>query len=64
MNQDMSGAQAPMPEQPKKSNTGIIIAVVVVVVLCICCVAAGGIYYLYQNGDKLFGTGAMLLSAL
>ncbi len=62
MNQDMSSA--PMPEQPKKSNTGLIIAVVVVVVLCLCCVAAGGAYYLYQNGDQIFGTGALLLQTL
>ncbi len=64
MNQDMSSAPAPMPEQPKKSNTGLIVAVVVVVLLCICCVVAGGAYYLYQNGDKFFGAGAVLLQAL
>ena len=64
MNQDMSSAPEPMPEQPKKSKTGLIIAVVVVVVLCLCCAAAGGAYYLYQNGDKLFGTGALLLQAM
>ncbi|MEW6406358.1 MAG: hypothetical protein AB1649_31630 [Chloroflexota bacterium] len=38
------------PEQPKKSNTGIIIAVVVVVLLCCCCVIGLGGYFL---GDCL-----------
>lgn len=64
MNPDMSSAQAPMPDAPKKSNTPIIIAVIVVVVLCICCVIVGGGYYLYQNGDKLFGTGMLLMQSL
>ena len=64
MNQDMSSAPSPMPEQPKRSNTPLIIAVVLIVVLCICCLAVGGIYYLYQNGDQLFGTGGLLLSVL
>jgi hypothetical protein len=36
------------PEQPKKSNTGIIIAVVAVLVLCCCCIAAA---LLWQFGD-------------
>ncbi len=57
MNQSMSSAPTPMPEQPKKSNTGLIIAVIVIVVLCLCCAVIGGGYYLYQNGDKIFGTG-------
>ncbi len=60
MNQDMS-APSPLPEQPKKNNSGLIIAIVVVVLLCLCCIALGGIYYLYQNGDRIFGTGATLL---
>jgi hypothetical protein len=64
MNPDMSSAPAPMPEAPKKSNTPIIIAIVVVVVLCICCAIVGGGYYLYQNGDKIFGTGMMLIQPL
>jgi hypothetical protein len=61
MNQGMS---SPMPEQPKKSNSGLIIAVVVIVLLCLCCILAGGAYYLYQNGDQLFGTGALILRVL
>jgi hypothetical protein len=28
------------PEQPKKSNTGMIIGIVVVVLLCCCCITA------------------------
>ena len=64
MNADMSSAPAPMPQEPKKSNTPIIIAVIVVVVLCLCCVVLGGGYYLYQNGDKIFGTGFQLMQSL
>jgi hypothetical protein len=64
MNPDMSSTPAPAPSAPKKSNTPVIIAVIVVVVLCICCVIGGGAYYLYQNGDKIFGTGLLLLQAL
>jgi hypothetical protein len=63
MNPDMSSAPAPTPEAPKKSNTGIIIAVIVVVVLCLCCLIGFGGYYLYQNGDKLFGTGLVLMQS-
>ena len=37
---------APVPVEPKKSNTGLIIGVVVVLLLCCCCVLiAGGAYY-------------------
>ncbi len=54
----------PAPQAPKKSNTPLIIAVIVIVILCICCLAAAGIYYLYQNGDQLFGTGSLLLNSL
>lgn len=41
---------SPTPEQPKKSNTGMIIAIVVVVLLCCCCVAAG---LAWQFGDQI-----------
>jgi hypothetical protein len=38
------------PEQPKKSNTGMIIGIVVVVLLCCCCaIALGGYFY----GDQI-----------
>lgn len=41
------------PEQPKKSNTGLIIAVVAVVLLCCCCIGAAGAWWLWNNGDQL-----------
>jgi len=63
MNDNMS-TPTPMPDAPKKNNTMVIIAVVVVVVLCCCCAVGGLGYYLYQNGDAIFKTGAMLLSAM
>lgn len=63
MNDNMS-APTPMPDAPKKNNTPMIIAVVVIVVLCCCCLAGGLGYYFYQNGDKIFNAGAMLLSAM
>jgi hypothetical protein len=54
----------PMPEEPKKNNTGIIIAVVVVVLLCCCCIGAIGLYWLWNNGDQLFGTAMNLAATL
>jgi hypothetical protein len=58
-------APAPLPEEPKKNNTALIIGIIAVVLLCCCCLAAVGIY-LYQNGDRIFGTGylPLLLQAL
>jgi hypothetical protein len=38
------------PEQPKKSNTGIIIAIVVVVLLCCCCIGGA---LAWQYGDLI-----------
>jgi hypothetical protein len=50
----------PQPAAPKSNKTGIIIAVVLVV-LCCCCVVFGGLgYWLWNNGDQLLGTGALL----
>lgn len=63
MNDNMS-VPTPMPDAPKKNNTPLIIAAVVVIVLCCCCAGGGLIYYLYQNGDTIFKTGAMLLHAM
>jgi TRAP-type C4-dicarboxylate transport system permease small subunit len=37
------------------SSKTIIIVVVVLLVLCCCALVSGGAYYLYQNGDKIFG---------
>ena len=49
----------PAPEP--KSNRTMIIVVVVLVVLCCCCVIGGGLgYWLWNNGDQLMGTGALL----
>ncbi len=61
MNDPMS---TPVPEQPKKSNQGLIIAVVVVVVLCCCCLALGAGYYLWLNGDSLMQGLNGLVSSL
>lgn len=41
------------PEEPKKSNTGLIIGAVVVLVLCCCCISAG---LLWQYGDALISS--------
>jgi hypothetical protein len=72
MNQDFSsqtpggpnmGTGAPTPGEPKKNNNTLIIVIVVLVVLCCCCAAAAAGYYLYQNGDQIFGlnnTGFLL----
>ncbi len=44
---------SPMPEAPKKSNTGLIIGIAVAVVLCCCCIlAVGGWFY----GDQIMQT--------
>lgn len=48
-----------MPVEPKKNNT-VMYIVIGVVVLCCCCTSLFAIYYLYQNGDAIFGTGSML----
>ncbi len=69
MNQDMPSTPEPAPlpivEEPKKNNNNIwLIVGIVLVVLCCCCLIAAAGVYLYQNGDRLFGTGALLLSAL
>jgi hypothetical protein len=52
----------PLPAEPKKNRTGIIIAVVVVILCCCCLVGSGLGYYLWTNGDQIFGTGALLPS--
>lgn len=40
----------PMPEAPKKNNTGLIIGIVVAIVLCCCCAL---IVVGWQFGDQL-----------
>jgi len=55
-------SQPPLSPPPAKSNTRtIIIIVVVVLLLCCCCSLAGLGYFLYQNGDQIFGN---MISAL
>lgn len=60
-------SSAPSPaapaEPPKKSNTPVIIGVIAFLALCVCCALAVGVYYLYTNGDQLFGTGVRLMQA-
>jgi hypothetical protein len=54
----------PIPEEPKKNRTGLIITIVLVV-LCCCCLIGGGLgYWLWNNGDQLLGTGALLHSLI
>lgn len=53
-----------LPEPKKKSNLVLIIVIVLLLVLCCCCMIMGGAFYwLWYNGDELFGI-ASLLSAL
>jgi hypothetical protein len=55
----------PQVTEPKKSNkVGIIIAVVVVVLCCCCVISLGLGYWLWNNGDRLMGTGAFLRNLL
>lgn len=43
-------------DEPKKNNTLLVVILVVLLVLCCCCVAAGMAgWWLYNNGDELFG---------
>ncbi len=64
MNQGMPSDPSTLPEPPKRSNTGIIVAVIVIAVLCLCCAVAAVAYYLYQNGDQIFGTGMLIRQIL
>ncbi len=40
----------PAPEEPKKSNQGLIIGIVVAVLLCCCCVVVIGLWF---GGDSI-----------
>lgn len=53
-------APQPLPEEPKKSRTGIIIAVILVVLCCCCLIGSVAGYWLWNNGDQLMGAGAIL----
>jgi hypothetical protein len=57
------------PEPAQQSSGGnrtLIIVLVVLLVLCCCCACIGAGAAAWQNGDKWFGTGALipLLAAL
>ncbi|MBU0513048.1 MAG: hypothetical protein KKD28_10210 [Chloroflexi bacterium] len=44
----------------KKDNKTVIIVVVAIVLCCCCAVSAAGAWYLYNNGDNLFGLAAQI----
>jgi hypothetical protein len=52
----------PQPQAAEpKSNRTMIIVVVVLIILCCCCLIGTGLgYWLWNNGDQLMGTGALL----
>lgn len=50
MNQSMPPTPAPLPEQPKKSNTWLIVIIVLIVLCCLCAIVVFG---LYQYGDQI-----------
>ncbi len=57
MNDNMPPEPVPAPDQPKKSNTGLIVAIVLIVLCCLC---IGGIVLAWNFGDqvlKLLGVG-------
>jgi hypothetical protein len=54
---------APMPEEPKKNNTLLYVGIAAAVLLLVCCCCVITVY-LYQNGDRIFGTGALLQQLL
>ena len=48
-----------------RQRTTIIIVVVVLLVLCCCCLGGLGAWWLWNNGDRLFGiTGQVMPLAL
>jgi hypothetical protein len=52
------------PEEQPKSRNWLIIVVAVVVFCCLCSLCLAVSYYLYSSGDRLFGLGAYLATAL
>lgn len=55
MSEDLSYVEEAGEEKARDNKVWIIVAVVVVV-LCCCCVIAGGAgWYLWNNGDEIFG---------
>lgn len=55
----MSSMPAPTPEEGK-SRSWILIVVIVVVICCLVAACLGLGYYLWSNGDRLFGVSAAL----
>lgn len=55
MTEDFGSYDAEMPEPPKRSNTVLIIIIIVLVLLCCCCLAVVSAWYLWNNGDEIFG---------
>lgn len=54
----------PPLEEPKKNNRTLIIVIVVLVLLCCCCVGALGSWWLWNNGDQLFGLTSLAFQVL
>lgn len=62
-----------MPDVPKspppaqKSSAGnrtLVIVLIVLLVLCCCCLCIASVIYLWQNGDQIFGTSALVRALL
>ncbi len=45
---------APQAGAGKSSRTWLIVVIVLVAVCCVCAALGGTVYYLYQNGDRIF----------
>ena len=56
---NVTGTPAPAPKEGK-SRSWLVIVIVLVVVCFLAAVCAGALYYLYTNGDRLFGVSALL----
>ena len=57
-------ATPPAGGQNNRQRNIIIAVVVAVILLCCCCITLAVGYYIYQNGDTLFGTQSRLLPLL
>ena len=55
---NVTGTPAPAPQE-RKSRSWLVI-VIVLMVCCLAAACAGAIYWLYTNGDSLFGVSALL----
>lgn len=49
------------PGQPKSSRTWLVVLIIVVVICCLCAAAIGAGYWLWNNGDTLFGLSRLLI---